>query len=85
MRCKLIEGTQENLKATVQSLGVRGKMDLKPVIATVQDVIDNIRDGGDQALLGYTEKFDGVKLTADQLKVTEQEIADAIVRELRTA
>ena len=78
MRCKLVEGTKENLKATVQSLGVRGKMDLKPVIATVQDVIDNIRENGDEALLAYTEKFDGVKLTADQLRVTEKEIEDAI-------
>ena len=73
MRCKLIEGTKENLKATVQSLGVRGKMDLKPVITVVQDVIDNIRENGDAALLGYTEKFDGVKLTADQLRVSEKE------------
>ena len=78
MRCKLVEGTKENLKATVQSLGVRGKMDLKPVIATVQDVIDNIRENGDEALLAYTEKFDGVKLTADQLRVTQKEIDDAI-------
>ena len=78
MRCKLIEGTQENLKATVQSLGVRGKMDLKPVIDTVQDVIDNVRENGDSALLGYTEKFDGVKLTPDQLRVTDKEIEDAI-------
>ena len=76
MRCKLMEGTQENLKATVQSLGVRGKMDLKPVIDTVQVVIDNIRERGDAALLEYTEKFDGVKLTADQLRVTDQEIDD---------
>ena len=78
MRCKLVEGTQENLKATVESLGVRGKMDLKPVIETVQAVIDDIRDNGDSALLKYTEKFDGVKLTADQLRVSEKEIEDAI-------
>ena len=78
MRCKLIEGTKENLKATVQSLGVRGKMDLKPVITVVQDVIDNIRENGDEALLAYTEKFDKVKLTADQLRVTQKEIDDAI-------
>ena len=78
MRCKLMEGTQENLKATVQSLGVRGKMDLKPVIETVQNVIDDIRENGDAALLKYTEKFDGVKLTADQLRVTQKEIDDAI-------
>ena len=78
MRCKLIEGTKENLKATVQSLGVRGKMDLKPVITVVQDVIDNIRENGDEALLAYTEKFDKVKLTADRLRVTQKEIDDAI-------
>jgi histidinol dehydrogenase len=78
MRCKLIEGTKENLKATVQSLGVRGKMDLKPVITVVQDVIDNIRENGDAALLGYTEKFDGVKLTSDQLRVSEKEIEEGL-------
>ena len=80
MRCKLIEGTKENLKATVQSLGVRGKMDLKPVITVVQDVIDNIRENGDAALLGYTERFDGVKLTSDQLRVSEKEIEEGIAQ-----
>ncbi len=78
MRCKLVEGTKENLKATVASLGVRGKMDLKPVIETVQNVIDDIRENGDAALLKYTEKFDGVKLTPDQLRVSEEEIETAI-------
>ncbi len=78
MRCKLVEGTKENLKATVASLGVRGKMDLKPVIETVQNVIDDIRENGDAALLKYTEKFDGVKLTPEQLRVSEEEIEDAI-------
>ena len=78
MRCKLVEGTKENLKATVASLGVRGKMDLKPVIETVQNVIDDIRENGDAALLKYTEKFDGVKLTPEQLRVSEEEIEAAI-------
>ena len=77
MKCKLVSGTKENLKATVEKLGIRGKMDLKPVIETVQQVIDNIRDNGDKALLGYTEKFDGVKLEASQLRVTDEEIAAA--------
>lgn len=77
MKCKLVSGTKENLKATVEKLGIRGKMDLKPVIETVQQVIDNIRDNGDKALLGYTEKFDGVKLEASQIRVTDEEIAAA--------
>ncbi len=77
MKCKLVSGTKENLKATVEKLGIRGKMDLKPVIETVQQVIDNIRDNGDKALLGYTEKFDGVKLEASEIRVTDEEIASA--------
>ena len=77
MRCKLVEGTKENLKSTVEKLGIRGKMDLKPVIDTVQAVIDNIRENGDNALLGYTEKFDGVKLEEKDLRVTDEEIAKA--------
>ena len=77
MKCKLVSGTRENLKATVEKLGIRGKMDLKPVIETVQQVIDNIRDNGDKALLGYTEKFDGVKLEASEIRVTDEEIAAA--------
>ena len=77
MRCRLVEGTKENLKSTVEKLGIRGKMDLKPVIETVQAVIDNIRENGDSALLGYTEKFDGVKLEAKDLRVTDEEIANA--------
>ncbi len=43
MKCKLVQGSKENLKATVELLGIRGKMDLKPVIDTVQQVIDKIR------------------------------------------
>ena len=77
MKCKLVSGTKENLKATVEKLGIRGKMDLKPVIETVQQVIDNIRDNGDKALLGYTEKFDGVKLEASEIRVTDEESAAA--------
>ncbi|MBR5359233.1 MAG: histidinol dehydrogenase [Clostridiales bacterium] len=77
MKCKLVNGTKENLKATVEKLGIRGKMDLKPVIDTVQQVIDNIRENGDKALLGYTEKFDGVKMEASQIRVTDEEIAAA--------
>ncbi|MCR4689247.1 MAG: histidinol dehydrogenase [Saccharofermentans sp.] len=78
MKCKLIEGTKENLKTTVENLGVRGKMDLKPVIDTVQDVIDDIKTNGDEALIRYTEKFDGVKLTPEAMRVTDEEIEEAI-------
>jgi len=43
----------------------------------VAGIIAAIRQDGDQALLAYTEKFDGEKLTTAQLKVTPQEIEAA--------
>lgn len=43
----------------------------------VKKILDDVRLFGDEALLKYTRKFDGVKLTARQLKVAEIEISGA--------
>ncbi len=43
----------------------------------VRAIIDDVRLNGDDALLKYTRRFDGVKLTARQLKVDESEISGA--------
>lgn len=43
----------------------------------VEDIIDDIRLNGDEALIKYTKKFDKVKLSAKQLVVSETEISGA--------
>ncbi len=43
--------------------------------SAVAEILENIRINGDQAVLGYTAQFDGVKL--DCLRVTEDEINTA--------
>ena len=40
---------------------------------SVRHIIEDVRQQGDQALLAYTEQFDGVKLQAENLLVTPQE------------
>src|SRR5947207_9592548 len=40
-------------------------------------ILDDVHARGDQALLDLTEKFDGAKLTADQLAVTQAELMSA--------
>ncbi len=42
----------------------------------VADIIRDVRENGDKALLAYTEKFD--KAVLNSLQVTEQEIAEAV-------
>ena len=44
---------------------------------TVQGILDEIKEKGDEALFAYTEKFDKCKLTKDTIQVTEEEIKAA--------
>ncbi|MFI4938647.1 MAG: histidinol dehydrogenase [Candidatus Berkiellales bacterium] len=66
---KLTPSEKEQIlkRATLQDLSEMKE----PTLA----IIEAVRKNGDEALLSYTEKFDKVKLA--QIKVSEQEIADA--------
>ena len=78
MRCKLIEGTKANLDEVCKQLGLRSKMQKSDVVSVVQEVLDDIKENGDEAVLKYTKKFDGADLTPATMRVTQAEIDEAI-------
>ena len=43
----------------------------------VRKILSDVREGGDDAVIRYTRKFDKVKLSARELRVTENEINGA--------
>lgn len=45
---------------------------------TVQAIVDDVRARGDEALFEYTKKFDGADLSADNIRVTQAEIQEAL-------
>ena len=47
------------------------------VLAVVREIIANVEQNGDSALFEYTKKFDGFDLNADNIAVTQEEIASA--------
>jgi histidinol dehydrogenase len=55
----------------------RGLIKSKRVEEKVRRIIEDVRILGDEALIKYTRKFDKVKLSARQLKVSEIEISGA--------
>jgi len=55
----------------------RGACRSKRVEVRVGKIIDDVRSLGDDALIKYTRKFDGVKLLPRQLKVSQSEISGA--------
>lgn len=55
----------------------RSSADILSVKKKVSAIIEDVKTKGDRALLEYTEKFDGVKLSKDSLKVSKEEIKSA--------
>ena len=53
----------------------RSEQDVNNVLDIVSDILNNVRENGDEAIKSYTEKFDGVLI--DDLKVSDEEIKEA--------
>ena len=78
---KLIKQTGQNIeKLYNRHLTMRKKM----VEEKVRGIINDVRLNGDDALLKYTRRFDGVKLTARQLRVAESEISIAFQKDRKS-
>jgi histidinol dehydrogenase len=58
-----------------QKLDITSEQDGQALDQTVLEIINQIRENGDQALTSYTEQFDGVAL--ENLLVTEAEFTEA--------
>jgi len=69
--------------ATLGAAGVARMLDRSPAAVDteihrrVDEIVATVRDKGDAALLDFTERFDGVSLTARELAVTRGELAAA--------
>ena len=44
---------------------------------TVNEILNNVKTNGDKALFDYTQKFDGVEITPDTIRVTKEEMEEA--------
>ena len=71
---KLNENTKKNL---LDDLLKRSPNNYGKFEASVQKILNAVKEKGDEAVFEYTEKFDGVRLDAEHLLVTEEEIAEA--------
>lgn len=55
----------------------RGKFDDAARAAAVREIVQAVKERGDEALFSYCEKFDGARLTAQSIAVSEEEIRAA--------
>ena len=75
--------TKETIQNILTDLLKRSPNNYTQYESSVNEIIANVRSNGDQAVFDYTQKFDGATVTADNIEVTEDEIAEAYVSYLR--
>ncbi len=79
---EILKYNEINIKETIK----RSEQDVNNVLNTVNEILNNIKENGDESLKYYTEKFDNVLI--DDLKVSDEEVKkayDTLDEELLTA
>ncbi len=77
MGMKIVKLTENECNNILENLLKRSPGQYVEYENTVREILDNIRERKDEALFAYTEKFDGVKINAGNIKVTKEEIEEA--------
>jgi len=74
---KIIDSQNNDINAELKRIVNRGETATEDVAITVREVVERVRREGDPAVLEYTEKFDKVKLTHKDMRVSPEEIKEA--------
>jgi len=69
--------TRESKEELLRTLAERSTDSFRKQQEDVDEIVREVRAGGDKAVFAYTEKFDGIKMTADAVWVTQEEIDEA--------
>jgi histidinol dehydrogenase len=77
---KIIDSQNNDISAELRRIINRGEAATEDVATTVREVVERVRREGDPAVLEYTEKFDKVKLTHKDMRVSPEEIKEAYTR-----
>ena len=74
---RIVKLNEESKKNILDDLLKRSPNNYDSYAATVNEIVNNVRENGDKAVAEYTLKFDKVELNADTILVTREEIEEA--------
>lgn len=74
---RIVELTRETTQNILENMLKRSPNQYQGYESTVNEIIANVKEHGDEALFSYTKKFDRAELTADTVEVTEEEVREA--------
>ena len=71
---RIVNLTEETRKNILKDLLKRSPSDFGSYANTVEKIVNDVRDRGDEALFGYTKQFDKADINAGNVLVTKEEI-----------
>jgi histidinol dehydrogenase len=74
---KIVRSTDKNFTAKLREVAADSSLFDAEIEARTKAILHAVFVRGDDAVLEFTEKFDGAKLTAEQLAVTQAELFNA--------
>ena len=74
---KVINTTSSGAKEKLDKILNRSSFDNEEQMDVVQEIWDDVKENGDEAIFKYTAKFDGASLDENTLEVQEAEIEEA--------
>ena len=74
---RIVKLNEESKKNILDDLLKRSPNNYDSYAATVNEIVNNVRENGDKAVAEYTLKFDKVELNANTILVTREEIEEA--------
>ena len=75
---RILKLNEENKKNLLEDLLKRDPNHYTQYADAVQVIVDTVKAEGDRALFAYTEKFDHAIVTAENVRVTEDELQEAM-------
>jgi len=75
---KIYEYKKDSLKPLLDALSKRSPEGQSEIERVVAEIINNVKDRKDEALIEYSKKFDGVELTSETIEVSQNELDNAL-------
>lgn len=75
---RILKLNEENKKNLLEDLLKRDPNHYTQYADAVQEIVDTVKADGDKALFAYTKKFDHAVVKAENIRVSEEELQEAI-------
>lgn len=77
---RIIQLTEETKQNILEGLLKRDPNQYGQYADTVQEIVENVKKHGDEAVFAYTQRFDHAQIDAATIRVTEAEIEEAMAQ-----